>query len=403
MRKKSNFNTDKARGFRIKIYPTENQRLEINRNINISRSIYNLGLEMQNKSYENGKGYIKFYPLITEFSRMRNEDEDKKWLKGISVGSMRETLYNLDNAFKRFFKKQNRYPKFKSKKTCKKNFPIRSDRTHIIGKYIQVSGLDDKMILAKNHCIPENVKLHNTVISFDGYNYWFSCTIELDNDIEVYELDSDPIGIDVGIRNMITTSDGKFYKFSDCSRYEKKRKRQDKRISKDYVKYYNESLDTRTKYEDIPKSKNHYKRRLNRFKTISKIKNKRRNDIHTATKEIVSKNPSAIVIENISVREQMKDPWMRKYAPQMMYYEIHRQLKYKAANRGIPVIVADKDFASSQICSQCGCRGYLKHRIFKCSHCGYREDRDLNAAYNLRNLAYQKIPNKEGIMLSITA
>ncbi len=112
------------------------------------------------------------------------------------------------------------------------------------------------------------------------------------------------------------------------------------------------------------------------------------NDIHTATKRIVDSNPTAIVIENISVRKQMKDKYMRKYSPYMCFYEIHRQLKYKAADRNIPVIIAEKDYPSSQICSNCGCKGYIKHRVFKCSHCGYKEDRDLNASYNLRNLYY---------------
>lgn len=388
-------NTDCIKGFRIKLYPTNSQKIEIDRNIQLSRAIYNLGLEMQNNVYKNGGKYIRYFDMITEFSRMRNNDEDKYWMKEISIGTIREVLQNLDNAFMRFFNKQNNHPKFKSRKYSKKTFPVRSDRTTIYGKYIRISGLKDPMILAKNHNIPENKRMYNTIISFDGYNYWFSCTIESEK-VCMHNIEkSEPIGIDVGIVNMITTSDGAFYKFSDSKKYEKRLRRQQRRLSKDYNKYYNQSLDTRTKYEDIPKSKNHYKRLEKRFKTISKMRNKRLNDIHTATKQIVSKNPSAIVIENISVREQLRDKWFRKYVNvnQVMYYEIHRQLKYKASNRNIPVITAEKGYASSQICSRCGNRGYLKHRIFRCSHCGYKEDRDLNAAYNLRNLAITSLPN----------
>lgn len=395
MRKKSTIdNTAPIKGIKVKLYPTDSQIKELNRNIQVARAVYNLGLEMQNNIYENGGKYIKYFDLITEFSRMRNNDPDKAWLNDVSLSMIRETLHNLDNAFIRFFNKQNNYPRFKSRKNSKKSFSVRSDRTSIYGKYIRISGLKDPMVLAKNHSIPSNTRLYNTVVSFDGYNYWFSCTYQYETiDMSAVEK-SEPIGIDVGIVNMITTSNGEFYKFSDCSKYEKRLKRQQRRLSKDYSKYYKESLDTRTKYEDIPKSKNHYKKLKNRFKTISKMKNKRMNDIHTATKQIVSKNPSAIVIENISVKEQLKDKWIHKYAPQIMYYEIHRQLKYKAFNRNIPVIIAEKGYPSSQICSKCGERGYLKRRIFKCPNCGYREDRDLNAAYNLRNLAIsQALPN----------
>ena len=388
MRKPSKIDNGFLKGHRVKLYPNENQRKELNLNIQAARGIYNLGLQMQNESNEQGTGFIKYFDLITRFGKMRNEDPDYSWIKSVSVGVMRETLNNLDSAFQRFFNKQNRYPKFKSKKKSKKSFSTRSDRTAIYGEYISISGLNDKLVLAKNHGIPEGVRMYNTVVSFDGYDYWFSCTCETPEIDMSNVLKSEPIGIDVGIVNMITTSDGDFYKFSDYSKYEKRLKRQQRRLSKDYKRYFTESLDTRTKYEDIPKSKNHYKKLQKRFKTISKMKNKRRNDIHNATKQIVSKNPSAIVIENISVLEQLQDPWMKKFTNEMMYYEIHRQLKYKAAMRNIPIIVAEKGFASSQICSNCGKVGYIKHRVFKCSHCGFREDRDLNAAYNLRNLAY---------------
>lgn len=390
MRKKANMDTDHLIGYRVMLYPTDNQRKEINKNIHGARAVYNLGLELQNKAKEKGE-FIKFYPLITEFARMRNEDPDKSWLKGLSVGTIREALHNLDNAFHRYFSKQNRHPKFKSRKTVKKSFTVRSDRTSIQGEYIRISGLDDYLILAKDHHIPSGVRLHNTTVSFDGINYWFSCTVESDTfDIDMSDVpQTEAVGIDVGIVNMITTSDGQFYKFTDVSKYEKRLKRQQRRISRDCNGYYNQSLDTRTKYEDVPKSKNHSKRLKQRLKTIRKISNIRQNDTHTATKEIVSRNPAAIVIENISVREQMGDKWIRKYAPMMMYYEIHRQLKYKAARRGIPVIIADKGYPSSKICSRCGSMGNLNHRQFRCPICGYKEDRDLNAAYNLRDLAYQ--------------
>lgn len=398
MRKASKADITSLKGFKIKLYPTDNQKKEIDRNIQVSRSVYNLGLEMQNNIYNSGGKYIQYFPLITEFARMRNEDETKSWLKDVSINTIRETLHNLDSAFRRFFNKQNRYPKFKSRKHSKKSFSVRSDRTHVYGEYIRISGLKDAMILAKKHGIPADKRMYNTAVSFDGYNYWFSGTVESESIICDNKFDEPPhpIGIDVGIVNMITTSDGDFYKFSDCTKYNKRLKRQQRRLSKDFNRYYTESLDTRTKYEDIQKSKNHYKRLKKRFETIAKMKNKRMNYIHTATKQIVSKNISAIVIENISVKEQCRNKWFIRNVDtnQIMYYEIHRQLKYKAADRGIDIIIADKGYPSSQICSICGSRGYIKRRTFKCSHCGYREDRDLNAAYNLRNLAITSSPNR---------
>ena len=140
----------------------------------------------------------------------------------------------------------------------------------------------------------------------------------------------------------------------------------------------------------MPKSKNHYKKLFKQHKSYSKIHNKKFNDINVATKAIVSKNPSAIVIEDLSVTEQLKDKWIRKFSPKMLFNEIHRQIVYKAEDRNIPVIKADKNFPSSQICSNCGMRHKVyRNKVFKCPYCGFRIDRDLNAAINLKNLAYQ--------------
>lgn len=404
MLKKSNMNTDFVRGYKVKIYPTESQKQDINRNIQLARAVYNRALDIQISTYEaNGKtGYLTYYDLEKMFSTFRNSDPSYSWLKDISIGVIRRTLNNLDTAFKKFFSGQTRFPKFKSRKRSKKSFSIRAERCHIYGKYIQISGLKDGKVYAKNHHIPEGKKLYNTVVSFDGYDYWFSCTVESDpidmGDIPI----SNPIGIDVGIVNMITTSDGDFYKYDDDSKLIKRLKRQQIRLDKDYKKYLNISISTTTKYEDVPKSKNHYKKLYKQHKTYSKIKNKIHTAIHTATKRIVDKNPSAIVIETLSANEHLQRNYLKAYKSKILYYEIHNQIEYKAHDRGIPVIKADKNFPSSKLCSRCGNRGYFRKRSFICPHCGYHEDRDLNAAYNLKKLAYQ-VPNENSIVLSIDA
>lgn len=379
-----------TKGFKIKIYPNEEQIKEITNVLHTTRAIYNLGLEVQINNYKNGGKYISLFSMNTLFSKLRN-GSDYPWLRRINASFMREELRRVDDAFIKFFKKINRFPKFKSKKHSKKSFGCRSDRTFIRGEYIQISGISG-LVLAKKHPIPEGVRLWGTTVSTDGYgNYWFSCKIDTDP-IDMSDIQkTEAIGIDVGIVNMITTSDGDIYKFSDISKIEKRKKRLEKRISRDCQKYYEQALDTRTKYEDIPKSKNHKKRIALRQKLYTKISNKRKTEIHTATKQIVDKNPSAIVIENISVRKMFREDgtWIHKYAPVMMFYEMHRQIKYKAALRGIPVIVAPENYPSSQICNCCGSKGYFKHRTFVCPVCGYKNDRDINAAKNLRDLAYQ--------------
>lgn len=387
---KLSVDANRLRGYRIKLYPSEEQIELLQLNINSYRAIYNIGLDIQNRNYDNGNSYIKYFDMCKIFSDMRNNKIEFQWFKLIQLSTIRQALRDLDNAFKGFFNKIARYPKFKSRKRSKKFFTTRSDRTHSIDNYIKIPGIG--LIEAKTNPIPKNARLFNTGVSFDGFDYWFYCQMEKDFveiPANIINDNRSPIGVDVGIRNMITTSDGEYYHFSDTRKLEKRLKRQDRRLQKYYKKYLNISVHTKTKYEDIPKSKNMLKRLKDYFKTSSKIKHKKHNDIHNATKAIVEKFPSVIVIENISVTSQLKQRWIRTFAPSMMFYEIHRQLEYKAADRNIPIIVADREYPSSQICSNCGIRHNIGSRhIFKCPSCGLKIDRDLNAAYNLRNLAY---------------
>lgn len=388
---KCNANLDRLRGHKIKLYPTDEQKAMINKVINIYRAVYNIGLDMQTTNYKNGKKYIQYYQMCKVFSNMRNNDPDYQWLNEITMSTIRQALVNLDHAFKNFFNKVFLYPKFKSKKHSRKSFMVRSDRVYIRDdRYIQVP--DIGIIYTKYHQIPLGSRVYNASIVFDGYDYWFTCQYER----EFINMDnipkSEPIGVDVGIRNLITTSNGEFYKLSDTRKYEKRLKRQQRRLQKSYDHYIAESMRTKTKYEDVPKSKNMQKRLNKRFKTIQKIRNKRKNDIHTATKRIVDSNPSAIVIEDIRTKDLIHTtPWIRKYKP--CFGMIHDILKYKAEDRNIPIIIANHNYPSSQICSRCGNKRKVYHETYKCNVCGLKIDRDLNAAINLRNLAYQNCIN----------
>lgn len=382
---------ERLRGYRIKIYPDEDQCTKMDQIIHMYRTIYNIGLNMQIKNYNSGDKYLSYYDMCTIFKDMRNGNPDYTWMNELSMSTIRQSLVDLNNAFKKFFNHQNRFPKFKSRKRSKKSIGLRSERVYIRDQFIGIPDIGN--VWAKSHPIPINSRVYCARLSTDGYgNYWFSCETEREMVDMSYVPKTDAVGIDVGIRNMITTSDGKFYHYSNVSKYEKRIKRQSKRLSKHYNKMLTESKRTKTKYEDIPKSKNMRKLEYVQNKTYKKITNKHMNDIHNATKEIVSRNPSAIVVENLNVRQMLQQPWVAKRKHNILFYKIRSIIEYKAADRGIPVIVADEHYPSSQICSRCGnIHNPRSKHIYKCPVCGLRIDRDLNAAYNLRNLAYRNV------------
>lgn len=388
-----NANTSNLIGYVIEIYPTEEQKILIRQTMNIYRAVFNIALNMQNMRYRGfGLKYIDYFDMCKIFSELRKL-EGYEWLQKIPLSTAREALRDLNNGFKRFFRNVARYPKFKSKKYCKKSFTVRSDRTYVKGRFIFISGIGD--IDAKDHKIPIGVRVYHPTITYDGYNrYYLSLQIEVSDEKYYCQLDTpktESIGVDVGIRNLATLSDGTTYHFpKSIDKYMKKLKRKQRRLSKDFLKYYEQSIHTKTKYENIPKSKNHFKRLEEQYKITKKIKDIRKNCIHNMTKDIINKNPESIVIETIKVRHLIEsEPWMRKYAPQMCFTEIHRQIMYKAKRHKIPVYRAPNDYPSTKTCNNCGYinKRFKTEHIFVCPICGYREDRDLNAAYNLRDLA----------------
>lgn len=374
------------RGIKIKIFPTEDQIKEIEFNIATARAVYNMALHIQKSNYDSGGTFIQYFDMINKFNELKKLPE-YDWMNKVSAGTIQGALRNLDSAYDLFFKKASKFPKFKIKKNRHQSVSMRSDRSHAKGEYFKVSGIHG-LIKTGIHIIDDDVKVNNITISTNGYGeYFLSFSIKRPPkslDIPI----SEPLGIDVGIKNLITTSNGDYYHLSDSSIYERRLKRINRKFCKYQKRYLDISIHTKTKYDDVPKSKRYEKVAKKLYKTIKKISDKRLYDIHNATKRIIESNPSAIVIENIKASKMIKQSrFLSKDYPKMMFAEIHKQLKYKAEDRNIPVIIADKYYPSSQLCSRCGFRQKILGHIYKCPICGLEIDRDLNAALNLKKLA----------------
>ena len=145
---------------------------------------------------------------------------------------------------------------------------------------------------------------------------------------------------------------------------------------------------TITKYENVPKSKNQLKREKARRKVIRKICNIHNDFIERMTTDIARMNFSYIVLEDIRVRELQKkaDHFTRGIIGNARFRTIRIKLEQKCSMRGTKVYIADAEFPSSQICSNCGFRQNIGvAKFFRCPECGTIIDRDLNAAINLRD------------------
>ena len=377
------------KGFKTIIYPTKEQADKIIKFCNASRFAYNWAIALEEENYKNGGKFISGYELAKRFTRFKKQ-EGNEWLKEISGRALKVAILNAATAYDNFFKKRGKHPKFKTKKRSKMSCATHEGTTIIEKKRIRCEKLG--WIASHKHNIPigENIKYFNPKLSFDGDNFWFSVSVEVDDYNNNDKEKTEPIGIDLGIKTLAVCSNGKSYKKSNIKKHKKKLKRLQRKVSRQYQKMLDESKETKVKFSEIHKSKNLLKLESNIRKEYRKINNILTTNIHTITSELVKLNPSSIVIEDLNVKGMMKNKHLSEKIKEAKFYEFRRQLEYKCKWNNVNLIIADRWYPSSKLCSSCGNRKNklsLSERIYVCEECGCVIDRDYNASLNLKYLA----------------
>ena len=391
-------------GYKFRIYPTEEQSKQLDTFIHLFRKVYNWGISKEEEIYEQYKqglseyGFYGFYDLCSLFTIERNKPENY-WLKEIPNTTARLALRNVTIAYKKFFKGINNYPKFKSKKNCKKSkssFNTRGDRFRIEDNCIKIEGINTRISLGFNSGLMFT-KCTDPSISKDNLgNYYVSFSLEEESkSLEIPK--SEPIGIDLGVRRTFTLSTGEIYNQpkEKLAKLECKRRRQQRHVTRDINRRRSEAKRTITKYEDIPKSKRAIKREQKLRKIYRKIHNIKDTFYHTITKQIVMRNPEYVCMETFGVRKiEKENKRMYKILVDTSFYDITLKMKHKCEMNNIPFIQAPMTYASTQICSNCGgIKKMYSNHTYKCPNCGMIEDRDINAAINLRNYGSLIITN----------
>ena len=377
------------KGFKTMIYPTKEQADKIIKFCNASRFAYNWAIALEEENYKNGGKFISGYELAKRFTQFKKQ-EGNEWLKEISGRALKVAILNAATAYDNFFKKRGKHPKFKTKKRSKMSCATHEGTTIIEKKRIRCEKLG--WIASHKHNIPigENIKYFNPKLSFDGDNFWFSVSVEVDDYNNNDKEKTEPIGIDLGIKTLAVCSNGKSYKKSNIKKHKKKLKRLQRKASRQYQKMLDESKETKVKFSEIHKSKNLLKLESNIRKEYRKINNILTTNIHTITSELVKLNPSSIVIEDLNVKGMMKNKHLSEKIKEAKFYEFRRQLEYKCKWNNVNLIIANRWYPSSKLCSSCGNRKKklsLSERIYVCEECGCVIDRDYNASLNLKYLA----------------
>lgn len=326
------------------------------------------------------------------------ENPDKMWIKDVSTKSVTQTLINANTAFKRFFKGLSRYPQFKKKnKSDVKMYFVRADANYIIKcerHRIKIPTLGWVKIKEKGY-IPVN---HNThiikggAVSYKAGRYYVSVLVEEMQPMKE-KLNDFGIGIDLGLKEFAVLSNGIIYKNINKNqkvrKLEKKLKREQRRLSRMYESYKKR----KTINEDCTKF-NYEKQKLKVQKLYQRLNNIRDNYIDQCISEIVKTKPSYITIEDLNVSGMMKNRHLAKAVQQQKFYKFRRRLVAKCKEYGIELRIVDRFYPSSKTCHNCGCIKHdlkLSERVYKCPECGFKIDRDLNAAFNLRDTKIYKV------------
>ena len=378
-----------VKAIKVMLVPNNVQNTKMFQYAGAARFAYNWALAKEKENYEKGGKFISDSELRKEFTKLRNSDE-YAWLRNVSNNVTKQAIKDACNAYKNFFKGLQKYPRFKSKKKSmpkfyQDNIKIQFSDTHVKFEGFSVGRKANKqklnwVRLAEHGRIPTDVKYKNPRISFDGLNWWISVCVEFP-DCKV-QLSDEGIGIDLGIKDLAVCSDTKKYKNINKSKtvkkYEKRRRRLQRSVSRKYEQNKKEG-----KY---CKTNNVIKKEKLLLKANHRLTNIRKNYLHQTTSEIVNRKPKFICIEDLNVSGMMKNRHLSKAVQNQGFFEFRKQLEYKCSDKGVQLIVADRFYPSSKLCSCCGnIKKDLKlsDRVYRCG-CGNVIDRDFQASLNLK-------------------
>ena len=371
------------------LIPNNKQITKLFQYAGTARFAYNWALAREQENHENGGKFISDNDLRKEFTTLKHTDE-YAWLNNVSNNVTKQAIKDACESYKRFFKGLSKFPKYKSKKKSKPSFfqdpiKIKFTDTHVKVEGFAISKKANKqklnhIRLAEHNRIPTDCKYYNPRITFDGINWWIS--VGIDTDECKNKLNKSGIGIDLGIKDLAICSDSNSYKNINKSQIVKKLERRKRRLQRSISRSY-EKNKKKGKY---CKTNTVIKNERLLLKVNHRLSNIRNDYLHQTTTEIVNRKPRFICIEDLNVSGMMKNKHLSKAVQCQGFYEFHRQLEYKCKDKGIQLIVADRFYPSSKLCSCCGnIKKDLKlsDRIYKCD-CGNVIDRDFQAALNLK-------------------
>lgn len=377
------------KSIKVRLNPNNKQLTKLFQYAGCDRFAYNWAISREQDNYKQGNKFLSDSELRKEFTQLKKQSE-YQWLNEVSNNVTKQAIKDACNTYKRFFKGQCKYPKFKSKKHStpsfyQDNIKIQFTDTHVKVESFSMSKKQNKqklnwIKLCEKGRIPTDCKYMNPRFTYDGLYWYVSVGIEVNDNTTLPS--NEGIGIDLGIKDLAICSDGNTYKNINKTQTVKKLEKKKRRLQRSISRKYEKNKKGASYY----KTSNIIKSEKELLKLNHRLTNIRQNYLHQTSAKIVKREPSFICIEDLNVSGMMKNKHLSKAVQQQGFYEFRRQIEYKSVWNNIPVVIADRFFPSSKLCSCCGnVKKDLKlsDRIYKCE-CGNVIDRDYQAALNLK-------------------
>ena len=362
------------KAYKFRLYPNDSQRVLIHKTFGCVRFVYNYFLDKCKKN-----GYIKAYDMCKELKKLQ---EEYLFLKEVDNCGLRCSIFNLEDSYKNFFAKRSGYPCFKNK-FCKQSYRTNCIRSIYKGtnySNIAIFKKDNQIKLPKLGLV--SIKGYRNLESINGRiinatierectgKYYVSVIVE---EVEVARSKKIPtsiVGIDLGVKDLVITSEGKKYSNpKELLKREKQLKRLQRKLSR-----------------QVKGSKNYTKTKIRIARLHSKIRNSRKHNIINIVNDIVKDN-DIIVSENLNVKGMSNNHNLAKSIIDASFNMICNMLKWKTTIQGKYYYQVDTFYPSSKTCSRCGTKtditNNLSIRKWTCENCGNENDRDINASINI--------------------
>ena len=349
--------------YKYRIYPTKEQESLLSKHFGHCRFVFNRFLNERKEKYLNEKTSLNYYDNARTLTELK-KDEEFVWLKEVNSQSLQASIRNLDIAYKNFFNKQNKFPRFKSKYD-KQSFKVPQNVLIEDGKLVIPKFKEG--IKLNLHRKMEGNPLFATISKSTTGKYYVSITCEVE--YKPFDKTNKSIGIDTGIKDLAILSDGSSYENIKSLKTKLKKLKYEQR--------------QHSKKQKGSQSRNKQKRKL--ALVHEQITNIRKDYLHKVSTTIIRENQT-ICVEDLAVKNIMKNHCLAQAMSDVSLGTFYTMLEYKANWNERSFVKIDRFFPSSKTCSSCG---WIKQdltlaiRKWTCESCGEVHDRDVNAAKNI--------------------